>query len=188
SALELLVEEPVLPVLEVGADLELLLGDSIRLRVQTNADDALISWSPDVVCLDSTCLEVIVRPVATTLYTLELIDGAGCTASDDIQVLVDRNRTTFAPTAFSPNGDGTNDRFTVYGDAGVVSVSDLGIYDRWGNQVFFRTELPLNDESAGWDGKANSRILNPAVFVYQYRINWIDGREEIVTGEVTLIR
>ncbi|MEM8584256.1 MAG: proprotein convertase P-domain-containing protein [Bacteroidota bacterium] len=188
SAIELLVDEPVLPVLEVGTDRELLLGDSIRLQVQTNAVDGLISWSPDVVCLDSTCQEVIVRPLATTLYVLELIDASGCTASDDIQILVDRNRTTFAPTAFSPNGDGTNDRFTVYGDAGVVSVSDLGIYDRWGNQVFFLSELPLNDESVGWDGRANGRVLNPAVFVYQYRINWIDGREEIVTGEVTLVR
>ncbi|MEM7571706.1 MAG: proprotein convertase P-domain-containing protein [Bacteroidota bacterium] len=188
SAVELLVEAPILPVLEAGADRELLLGDSIRLNVQTNAVDGLISWSPEVVCLDASCQEVILRPLRTTRYTLELVDAFGCTVQDDLQLLVDRNRTTYAPTAFSPNGDGINDRFTIYGDAGVVSVSDLGVYDRWGNQVFFLSELPLNQESAGWDGKAKGRMLDPAVFVYQYRINWADGREEIVRGEVTLIR
>ncbi|MEM6398512.1 MAG: proprotein convertase P-domain-containing protein [Bacteroidota bacterium] len=188
ATVELLVEEPILPQVEVGPDRELLLGDSLRINVQTTTPEGTVSWSPNVSCLDSSCLEVILQPLESTIYTLELVDGSGCTARDDIQVLVDRNRTAFAPTAFSPNEDGTNDRFTIYGDAGTVTIQDLSIFDRWGNRLFFAEELPLNDESVGWDGRSNGQLLNPGVFVYQFRAVWLDGREETILGEVTLLK
>ena len=46
----------------------------------------------------------------------------------------------FVPNAFSPNGDGINDRFQVF--AGIeLSEFDLQLFDRWGTKVFHSTSI-----------------------------------------------
>ena len=79
---------------------------------------------------------------------------------------------------------------TVY--AGVAAapqgVQKLQIYDRWGEMVWEGTNLPLNDESVGWDGTHNGRPLNPGVFVYVAEVTFIDNSVLTFEGDITLIR
>jgi gliding motility-associated-like protein len=84
------------------------------------------------------------------------------------------------PSAFSPNGDGTNDILTVLGS---VTDIDFAIYNRWGQQVFKTT-----DRDKGWDGKFNGVPLNPGVFAYRFSGKTPEGAFVELKGNVTLVR
>jgi gliding motility-associated-like protein len=80
---------------------------------------------------------------------------------------------------FTPNGDGSNERFYVgnidqYSDCGVT------VFNRYGNQVF--SEKPyLNN----WTGTFNNSPLPEGSYYY---IIDCDGRPERFDGSVTILR
>lgn len=132
----------------------------------------------------------IVAPDESTTYVVTAIDAAGCTATDSVRVTVDREVSFYAPTAFSPNRDGVNDLFRLYGRETIQGFSDLYIYDRWGNQVFV-FEGPVGPREDGWGWNGEDEVgdpYNPAVFVYTIMINYVDGRSEMYAGEFVLVR
>jgi gliding motility-associated-like protein len=64
----------------------------------------------------------------------------------------------------------------------------MQIFDRWGEQVFQKTNFPLNDAASGWDGTFRGQELNSNVFTYRIDIQLIDGRVKRFSGDVTLLR
>jgi gliding motility-associated-like protein len=88
---------------------------------------------------------------------------------------------------FSPNDDGENERFIIYGK-GVKEIRTLQIFDRWGSMLWRADGLTAGDENAGWDGTSRGDPLNPAVFVWWAEIEFIDGLKEIYFGDVTIVR
>lgn len=64
------------------------------------------------------------------------------------------------PTGFSPNGDGVNDFFWIFG---LEKYPDhtLFIYNRWGNQV-----LKINNYQNDWDGTWNGSHLKDGTYYY----------------------
>lgn len=91
----------------------------------------------------------------------------------------------YVPNAFSPNGDGVNDRFRAFpslvGCNGVSSAT-LRVYDRWGGEVFEGEAL-----QEGWDGYVAGEPANNGV--YAYILSYLNGQEEVlVTGDLSLLR
>ena len=102
---------------------------------------------------------------------------------------VNTDQTVYVPNAFSPNGNGINDTFTLYSDSRFSPIiSELHIYDRWGNEVFVNYDFPPNNEEFGWKGDFRGEPHNPGVFVYHATIEYIDGSRQFFKGDVTLIR
>ncbi|HXR81802.1 MAG TPA: gliding motility-associated C-terminal domain-containing protein, partial [Saprospiraceae bacterium] len=128
--------------------------------------------------------------IATTSATISSIitDTAGCSAEDSMRLTVIIPRIIFIPNVFSPNGDGENDYFTVFGRFNLANIAKLNIYDRWGNQLFGKTDLPPNIENRGWDGRFHEQDMPPGVYVYTAELVYEDGVKETVTGNITLVR
>ena len=113
------------------------------------------------------------QQLATGNYSLTITDGNGCSKSFDFYVPLhsDNDFTAactpqwYAPTAFSPNNDGINDRYIFYANERAIRIEQLQIWDRWGNLVFQANDIPFNDGSLGWDGTLKGREMLPAVFV-----------------------
>lgn len=85
------------------------------------------------------------------------------------------------PNAFTPNGDGFNDTFTV--GNGVFINFRMQIFDRWGSLIFNST-----NPNVGWDGNYNG---SPASMGgYAYRISFQDAGNTTIqqTGTLVLIR
>jgi gliding motility-associated-like protein len=97
-------------------------------------------------------------------------------------------RIIFVPNVFSPNGDGHNDYFTIFGRFNLVNINKLNIYDRWGNQLFGKTDLTPGQESLGWDGTFQDKEMQSGVYVYVAELKYEDGVVETVTGSITLTR
>ncbi|TVR85018.1 MAG: gliding motility-associated C-terminal domain-containing protein, partial [Saprospirales bacterium] len=187
-----LIQSPELLEVSLGEDREIAVGDSVLLEIITNVPyDSLVSidWkglqNPD--CED--CPLVWDRPLVSTTYSVTITDRDGCMASDQMTVSVDAARDIFVPNAFSPNGDGVNDYFTVYAnERNVKQVLSLKVFNRLGEQVFHRTHFPPNQPTEGWDGTFRDQPLNPGVFVWMVEVEFLDGEVVVLSGEVLVVR
>jgi gliding motility-associated-like protein len=187
------VDVPQPPQLQVnaGPDLSIELGLSTDLRAIVVPSSRLVSykWTPadsTLSCFD--CPRPSARPLLTTIYTVSVRDSSGCSALDDVELKVLKIRPIFIPNVFSPNGDGLNDYFAIFGNQAAFSVKELRVYDRWGGQVFEGKNIPLNAENQGWDGTFDGKQLNPDAFTFYALIRFIDGEEVLYKGSVTLVR
>lgn len=170
---------------DLGLDLIINSGDSIQLTAQTSATEIVsYQWDPAV----ATGPTAMVSPVVSTSYGITVTDNNGCSATDRVLITVQKTRPYFIPNAFSPDGDGSNDRFTVMTGPDVVNIPTFRIYDRWGHLVYERNNIPPNDPNLGWDGQHNGQLMNAAVFVYYVELEYSDGWVESVQGDVALLR
>lgn len=91
------------------------------------------------------------------------------------------------PNAFSPNGDGFNDEFSLYPPACQVMEWHLRIFDRWGGMVF----ETINPE-IGWNGKVDGSAAGIGVYIWLLEASVQNGFDEIQSiresGDLTLIR
>lgn len=88
------------------------------------------------------------------------------------------------PNAFTPDGDGHNDRFGMVVPQGLAFVDRMEIYNRWGQKIFESTE-----PNASWDGTVNGQ--NAPSDVYIYRVWWRRGDGALqmqAKGDITLLR
>ena len=87
----------------------------------------------------------------------------------------------FVPNAFTPNGDGNNDVFMVFGE-GIGSV-EVNVFNRWGEKVY-----ESNNQFDGWNGTYKGELQNTGVFVYTVTATYLDGKKMDKTGTITLVR
>ena len=180
--------------ISLGPDIELGLGEHATVQAVTdlplNQMDTII-WSPDnaIECIDAVCLEANVLAANTVTLTATITDLNGCKSSDQIQIVVSKDRRLYIPNAFSPNGDGINDIFFVSGDLDqIVKIRKLAVFSRWGEAVYQATDFQPNDSGHGWDGRFNNELMNPNVYLYTVEVEYIDGVVEVRTGDVTLLK
>ncbi|MFZ9954770.1 MAG: PKD domain-containing protein [Flavobacteriales bacterium] len=85
------------------------------------------------------------------------------------------------PNAFTPNGDGLNDKFYVYGYN--ITEFKLYIFNRWGELIF-----TSNDISEGWDGIYNGYVVQIDTYIYKAYLTDIFGDKHSEVGIVNCIK
>ncbi|HTB07112.1 MAG TPA: PKD domain-containing protein, partial [Bacteroidia bacterium] len=123
---------------------------------------------------------------ATYTVTLIAISDSGCSASYMDTVTVNTCNGTVStapgvPTAFTPNGDGTNDVLYVRG--GPFSQFDFRIFNEWGTQIF-----QSESQSEGWDGTIRGTKQPAGTFTWTLVGTTVDGKAIKMTGNVTILR
>lgn len=131
-----------------------------------------------------------VEDIRDTKYHVVTIDEYNCRNEKWVNVYSKSNdNPAYFPTAFSPNDDGINDNFTVFSDEKVEQIKEFIIFDRWGGEIFKTSNIPVSDESKGWNGKAPDNELMPqGNYTYFCRLRLKDGNEKSIKGEVMLMR
>ena len=89
----------------------------------------------------------------------------------------------FAPTGFTPNGDGLNDVFRPQGSFHDADNYEMEVYNRWG-EMLYKTD----NYEAGWDGTYNGNESPVGAYVYIVRYTSADGNSYEERGTVTLTR
>ena len=90
----------------------------------------------------------------------------------------------FVPTAFSPNGDGTNDVFRpFFSPLPPEADYEFLIFDRWGALL-----LQTNDPTQGWDGAFNGQLMPVGTYVFTLRYQAKEGVVRARSGTVNLLR
>lgn len=169
------------PTVYAGTDLVLPQNTSDTLFAWGNALE--YSWSPS---LCTNCLSPIVGPISsTTQYILTANNGNNCIATDTVVVVFKPYECeVFIPDAFSPNGDGINDKIKVESYCIQPNGFSFRIYDRWGTLVFETFE-----QDKSWDGNfLNEPLTTSAVFVYVVTGKTIYQDDISKKGNISLIK
>ncbi len=183
------IAEGISPELSIDGPLILDEGDTITLRPLINFEPETIDWRPAGQLSCSNCLNPVLEASESTTLLLTASLGGSCSVSANVQIIVERMVDIYAPNVFSPNGDGRNDRFTLFSAPGQIDrIERMEIYDRWGNQVFTQTEFPANNVAVGWDGTFRGEPMGPGVFTYYAQVRLQTGRIILQKGDITLIR
>jgi gliding motility-associated-like protein len=117
------------------------------------------------------------------IYEFAVTDLDGCqhTGSFTVQAL-DAEAQLFAPNAFTPDGDGINDIFTIQGFG--EEEARLAIYDRWGELLHETKQFPPS-----WDGFFRGEPVKQDVYVYQLEYRSLCSAAVVnTTGHVTVVR
>ena len=185
----IVLNQPVEVLVDLGADVEITLGNGVTLNAQTNLPlDSLESlvWTPLLDTLNAGTLTQRFTPYTGRIVTLTVTDQNGCTDEDEVLMVVQRPDEVYIPNVIKP-GTGINERLVVFGGASVAGIDYLRIYDRWGGQVYEDLDFLPNDFSRGWDGRAKGKNAGPGVYVYYALVRYVDGTTELVKGDVTVM-
>jgi gliding motility-associated-like protein len=171
------------PEIETIADATITLGESIQLWGDAAPlfNKLMFQWTPNIYLDCDTCQHPYATPLNTTNYSVVVTDTWGCIDTAAVKITIDKNRTVNIPNAFTPNADGNNDRFVMYGDN--IQNMQLSIYSRWGEKVFETTDI-----KTGWDGTFKGKSCSPGVYVYVVQITYIDAFSENRQGNFTLLK
>lgn len=120
---------------------------------------------------------------AEGVYTVVLVATTlpGCQLSFNSDIIVHPNFSVYPPNAFTPNGDGENDKFEVKG-VGVSSYS-IRIFSRWGELVFESKNL-----EDSWDGTYKGKMVTTGTYVYKINYRSMLDNEYVINGTVTVVR
>jgi gliding motility-associated-like protein len=170
----------------VGNDTSIRSGESIQLEAETAvAATGTFSWSPSIGLSCTDCQNPVATPASDIVYTVTFADElTGCSASDNISISIipDQPYCLF-PDAFSPNNDNVNDVFREICEG--ITFIEVKIYNRWGELVYQESGT---NSLRGWDGTYKNRKAPLDVYVFYAFIEYNNGTNESVSGNVSLIR
>jgi gliding motility-associated-like protein len=144
-------------------------------------------WTPPGGLTCTNCPEPFIMPDTVTTYFVEVTDiDSGCMIDSLIRVETINDCTEgglHTPNIFSPNRDGANDGVRVFTQR-ETDFTSLGIYDRWGNQMFYSEDI-----NQSWDGVYKSQLAQTGVYTLKIEGVCTDSGEAfVVYRDVSLVR
>jgi gliding motility-associated-like protein len=155
-------------------------GNSVLLN-SGNITGYTYSWTPPTFLDSGNKGNPIAKPDQTTEYTVKITSDKGCVAYGKIKVIVSSK--ILIPNVFSPNADGDNDTWVLFGIENYPE-SEVFVYNRWGELVFYSKGY-----ASPFDGKYDNGTELP-VDSYAYKINIVRPLEDgyVLKGAVTILR
>ena len=116
-------------------------------------------------------------------YQVKDVNNCSTQSADFVITITPATIIFEVPNAFTPNGDGLNDKLKIISNAGISALTSFKIFSRSGNLVFESRDL-----SIGWDGRLNGNMLPSDIYywtaVYVDRNNQTNSK----TGTVLLLK
>ncbi|MCE3227752.1 MAG: hypothetical protein K0S32_2303 [Bacteroidetes bacterium] len=125
------------------------------------------------------CPESQIYAKRSGCYVIQAVNQFGCKTNDEVCIDIVTDFGVYIPNIITPNADGVNDIFYVYG----YSISDvkMAIFDRWGEKLF-----TSEDQTVGWPGTYKGVDCKSDVYVYKVEYKGLDGKTYHKTGHVSI--
>jgi gliding motility-associated-like protein len=164
-----------------------IVGNVIELSISPTSFDSIL-WSGGNITGQCTNFPTCTDSLSETGdfdYSVTVVGDNGCAATSSqaffVTVQCDVEKAAI-PNAFSPNGDGLNDMFTIV-SPGEEIVNSMKIWNRFGQLVY---------EGRGpWDGRQNGKPAESDVYIYLIKVGCpviVTSEEKVLKGDVTLLR
>jgi gliding motility-associated-like protein len=122
----------------------------------------------------------------TTEYLVKIDAGGGCVLRDTLLIKVTEPTSLdcdiFVPKAWSPNGDGHNDKLIPLSVC-ITELKYFRIFNRWGKLMF-----ETNRMGTGWDGTFRGQPQVLDTYTWTMRAVGVDGRDIHRAGNALLLR
>jgi gliding motility-associated-like protein len=171
------------PTVNAGPDFTIVTGDDVMLNGNTSSGTPnSVIWTPAATLTGANTFTPVAKPTVTTTYTMTVTGPNGCTASDNAQVTVIPYCIAIM-NAFTPNGDGQNDRWLVTNGAACTKRIAVAVYNRYGN-VVYKNDNYNND----WNGTYNGKAVADGTYYYAVTYTTIGNKTIFMKGDVTILR
>ncbi len=170
---------------------------TLTWNAYTGWEDGVSRYLVEVRSKDGTLIRIVDNGTATSFtdtqydpshqaltYTVraEPVNGAVVTVlSTSNSITFTKDPKIFNANAFTPNGDGLNDRFTV--DGQYIQSIELKVFNRWGEMLFI-----TDTKDSGWDGSFNGKPMPEGTYYYLADIVDLAGQSLKQSGTVVLLR
>jgi gliding motility-associated-like protein len=140
------------------------------------------TWSPPDGLTDWKSSDPVASPKQTTTYSVSSVNKEGCMSSDSVTIFV-FPLNVWIPNAFTPDDDDCNDVFFV--KALYISDFELSIFNRWGECIFYSTDI-----HTGWDGYDSKTLQRSPIGSYTCLVKGKLANKKLLhlKGVVNLIR
>lgn len=185
-----LVEVYEVPVADFEADPQAATIDNptIKFTQKVNIPYFLIEW--DFGDSSSTSTEENPRHTygAPGIYQVVMYTETEhhCWDRDTLEIGIVEDIKIFVPNAFSPNGDGLNECFSVGGTTSdILDIFQVIIYNKWGTEVY---NSPVTNPDCVWDGRDMSGNMMPGdSYIYRIFGKNMRGAKKVYEGMVTVV-
>lgn len=159
------------------------IGEVVTLRSGSPQGYTVLAWQPVVDFPGAADYTQQINVIRTSTYTVIGESEYGCIDSATVTVHV--NPVLFMPNAFTPNGDGLNDRFKPQSAGDKIFIQHFEIFNRWGQLVWLGFG---RNAVEGWDGTFNGRPAELGTYYYTITVEAPAGGTICQKGDVILIR
>ena len=153
----------------------------LALPVTYDGDIDTYRWSPSISLDCADCPYPTLLAATEGIYTISIEDKNGCKNEAQLRVSFLDSK-LYVPNIISNHAsDPENQVFYVKGNN--ADVYTLSVYDRWGNQIFYRKDAAVNNRDDGWSPRG--KVVSG---VYVYLISYKDkGKEKTLYGSITVL-
>lgn len=162
-----------------GNDTILAKGQQLQL---TASGGEFYAWSPPDGLSSINIPDPVVSGDQDMTYYLKVSNSQGCFGYDSISVKYYAGPEVYIPTAFSPNGDGQNDKFRFI-PVGITAYEFFRIFNRWGQEVYSSTDF-----RKGWDGTIKGEPAPVDTYIWILSGKDFTGKSILKKGTVTLVK
>ena len=165
------------PVIDAGPSFYAHLGEFIIFNPTINTNNLKLDWTPTTGLNSSKILRPVLKASSELTYYLTATGIGGCKAVDSLKINL--LNPVNIPNAFSPNGDGVNDKWELRNLSDYPS-SSVEVFNRYGQTVY-----KASGNVKSWDGTRSGSSL--PIGTYYYVIDLKDGTKPI-TGYVAILK
>ncbi len=174
------IVRPLPPVRIGNAAGPACIGDQLFL---TASGGVRYAWSPADSMLYTADGRMYAQILKPSIYRVTAASEYGCIDSTAIAYSDVQPCCNFTyPNAFSPNGDGRNDRFRVL-THGNHQQFELSIFNNWGQRVFYGL-----DPEVGWDGRFDGKPCDAGTYFFYVAATCFTGHKENQKGSLMLVK
>jgi gliding motility-associated-like protein len=158
----------------------------LQLTARTIGNDYTYSWAPAIGLNNPTLQNPVFTYDRQTEYLISLTSAAGCVTVDTLLVEMTGNPDSpsdiFVPNAWTPNGDGHNDKLFPI-PVRIKELKYFRVFNRWG-QLVFETNILWQ----GWDGIFQGQPQVMDTYTWTLEAVGEDGTYFKRAGNAVLIR
>lgn len=175
--------------IDLGSDITAKQGQTIQLKAITLSGNPIeFKWSPVNLLDNINYNEASIIANSNVTISVTAKNSNGCTAEDDLNISVNLANDIYVPNAFSPNGDGFNDRLIIYADDKIWHIEKFEVYGRWGQLVYQLEDAAPSNPNFGWNGYSNGQQASEGVYVYSLKMKNVNGKTVVLSGEVLVVK
>ncbi|NNF36834.1 MAG: gliding motility-associated C-terminal domain-containing protein [Saprospiraceae bacterium] len=136
----------------------------------------------------SDCERIDFIPRLSQSICLEIYYNGSCSFMNCWELTLLQVVSLYIPNVFSPNEDGNNDKWTIGSSINGLNIDKVRVFNRWGNMVYGRDNMLVEDTDQHWDGKMDGKNVPEGVYVYVIEYLNETGENVTETGSLTIIR
>jgi gliding motility-associated-like protein len=169
----------------IGDEIFTLAGDPLSLF--STSGYLAYEWFAEVDDFDDNTLQ---NPVLTPYDSSQLVIVIGttpayCYETDSVYVVIQQPLEQVFDV-FTPNADGENDYWIIPYALQYLDL-EVFIFNRWGQQIFYSKPYGTDTQHT-WDGTSQKNGKDLPIGTYYYIIKPNDGKQQPLTGTVTIVR